>query len=72
MIVSILQTVFDTVVTQCVLVDSSTVICWKHPLVILRVLGLFHHFYYIPISGKPFEMHGLSICYRMLYQTDVF
>ena len=27
--------------TICVLVDSSTVICWMHPLVILWVSGLF-------------------------------
>ena len=31
--------------THCVLVDSSTVICWTRPFVILGVSGLFFRFY---------------------------
>ena len=30
--------------THCILVDSSTVICWTSPVVILGVLGLFCRF----------------------------
>ena len=37
--------------TQCILVDSPTVICWTNPFVILRVLGLFCRFYSI-FDGK--------------------
>ena len=33
--------------TNCILVDSSTVICWTSPFVILGVLGLFCCFYSI-------------------------
>ena len=33
--------------THCILVDSSTVICWMSPLVILGVLSLFCHFHSI-------------------------
>ena len=31
--------------TQCILVDSSTVICWMNPIVILGVSGQFCLFY---------------------------
>ena len=31
--------------TQCILVDSSTVICWIRPFVILGVSGLFCRLY---------------------------
>ena len=37
--------------TPCILVGSSTVICWMSPLVILGVSGLFFHFYSI-FDGK--------------------
>ena len=37
--------------TDCILVDSATVICWASPIVILGVLGLFCHFYSI-FDGK--------------------
>ena len=37
--------------TQCILVDSSTVICWTSPFVILGVSGLFCHIYSI-FNGK--------------------
>ena len=37
--------------THCILVGSSTVICWSSPFVILRVLVLFCHFYLI-FDGK--------------------
>ena len=33
--------------TQCILVDYSTIVCWTSPFVILGVLGLFCHFYTI-------------------------
>ena len=36
----------DLSFTHCILVDSSTVICWKSPFVILGVSGLFCRFYY--------------------------
>ena len=38
--------------THCILVGSSTVICWARLFVILGVLGLFSHFYTI-FKGKP-------------------
>ena len=31
--------------THCILIDSSTVICWTSPFAILGVSGLFCHFY---------------------------
>ena len=31
--------------THCILVDSSTIICWTSPFVILGVSGLLCHFY---------------------------
>ena len=37
--------------THCILVDSSTAICWMCPFLILGVLGLFCHFYSI-FDGK--------------------
>ena len=37
--------------THCILVDSPTIICWKGPLVILGVPGLFCRFYPI-FDGK--------------------
>ena len=37
--------------THCILVDSSTVICWMGPFVILGVSGLFCYFYSI-FGGK--------------------
>ena len=38
-------------ITHCLLVDSSTVVCWTSLLVILGVLSLFCHFYSI-LDGK--------------------
>ena len=35
------------ILTHCILVDSSTVICWMSPVVILGASGLFCHFYSI-------------------------
>ena len=40
-----------SLLTHCIMVDSSTVMCWKIPFVILGVLGLFCCFYSI-FSGK--------------------
>ena len=40
-----------TLLTKCILVDSSTVICWMSPFVILGVTSLFCHFYSI-FDGK--------------------
>ena len=37
--------------THCILVDSSTVICWMGPFIILGVSGLFCCFYSI-FDGK--------------------
>ena len=37
--------------SYCILVDSSTVICWMSPFVILGVSDLFCHFYSI-FDGK--------------------
>ena len=37
--------------THCILVDSSTIICWASPFVILRVSDLFCCFYSI-FDGK--------------------
>ena len=37
--------------TQCILVDSSTVTCWMSPFVILGVTGLFCCFHCI-VDGK--------------------
>ena len=37
--------------THCILVDSSIVICWMSPSVILGVSGLFCHFHSI-FDGK--------------------
>ena len=36
---------FSEKVNPCILVDSSTVICWTSPIVILGVSGLFCRFY---------------------------
>ena len=36
---------------HCILVDTSTVICWVSPFVILGVSGQFCHFYFI-FAGK--------------------
>ena len=38
--------------TYCILLDSSTVVCWVSPFVILRVLGLFCHLFLMenPVS----------------------
>ena len=41
----------DCLLTYCILVDSSTVICWTSPFVILWVSGLFCCFYSI-FDGK--------------------
>ena len=35
------------IVTRCILVDSSNVLCWTSPPVIIGVLDLFCHFYSI-------------------------
>ena len=40
-----------TLLTHCILVNSSTAICWTSPHVILGVLGLFTCFYSI-FDGK--------------------
>ena len=37
--------------THCILVDCSSVICWTSPFLILGVSGLFHHVYSI-FDGK--------------------
>ena len=39
------QLTTGSILTHCILVDSSTVKCWTDPFVILGVLGLFCHFY---------------------------
>ena len=39
--------------TQCILVDSSTVILWMSPFVILRVLDLFCQFYFFFLLENP-------------------
>ena len=38
--------------TKCILVDSSTVICWMSPFVILGVSSLFCHFYSILLANN--------------------
>ena len=40
-------TLFALLLTHCVLVDASTVICWTSPFVILGVSDLFRRFYNI-------------------------
>ena len=40
--------------THCIPVDSSTVICWMSPFVILWVSGLLCHFYSI-FDGKTVD-----------------
>ena len=42
---------FLTGLTHCIQVDSSMVLCWTSPYVILGVLGLFCYFYSI-FHGK--------------------
>ena len=42
----LLQEFSELHVMHCILVDSSTVICWTSPFVILGVLNLFCRFYY--------------------------
>ena len=42
--------VYSYILTHCILVDSSAVICWASPFVILRVSGLFGHFHSIFIG----------------------
>ena len=44
-----------------ILVDSSTVICWTHPLVILGVLGLACRFYMLDTSTCHFRGVGSSL-----------
>ena len=43
--------IFLPFLTHCILVDSSTVICWTSQFVIVEVLGLFCCFYSI-FDGK--------------------
>ena len=38
------EIIFLFTLTHCILADSSTVICWLSPFVILWVPGLFYHF----------------------------
>ena len=48
--------------THCILVDSSTVICWKSPFIILGMSGLFYCFYFdlglhcLPMTGFQVRM----------------
>ena len=39
--------IYPFALTHCIQVDSSGVICWTGSFVILRVSGLFDHFYSI-------------------------
>ena len=39
--------IYPFALTHCILLDSSTVICWMSPFVILGVSGLLCHFYSI-------------------------
>ena len=39
--------VYSFILTHCILVHSSTVICWMRPFVIIGVSGLFSRFYSI-------------------------
>ena len=52
--------------THCILVDSSTVICWTSPFVILGVSGLFCHFYSIlmenPVSKQCRARSDATLC----------
>ena len=41
----------DLIIIHCIWIDSSTVVCWTHPFLILGVSGLFCHFYSI-FDGK--------------------
>ena len=41
------------ILTHCILVDFSTVICWMSPFVLVGMLGLFSSFYSI-FHGKSF------------------
>ena len=43
--------VYLCILTHCIVVDSSTVICWRSPFLILGVSGLFCHIYSI-FDGK--------------------
>ena len=50
--------------THCILVDSSTVICWASPFVILGVSDLFCRFYFIS-DGKSDVASDLGLhCLR--------
>ena len=40
----------QTCLTHCLLIDSSAVISWTSPYVILGVSGLFCRFYYAPVT----------------------
>ena len=42
-----------TPLTHCILVDSSIVICWKSPFVILRVSGLFFFAFILFLMENP-------------------
>ena len=41
------------ILTHCLLADSSTVICWTSPFVILEMSDLFYHYYSV-FDGKSF------------------
>ena len=45
--------------THCILVDTSSVICWMSPFVILGVSGLLCHFYSI-FDGKSCEQTNVG------------
>ena len=52
--VIIISTVSILLLAHCILMDSSTVICWKSPFAILRVSGLFCCLYSI-FDGKSYK-----------------
>ena len=43
----------EGILTHCLLADSSTVICWTSPFVILEMSDLFYHYYSV-FDGKSF------------------
>ena len=64
--------------SHCILVESSIVICWRSPFVVLGVLGLFCRFYSIfdenPVSNvdpdqSPHYMHLILV---VLSAYDLF
>ena len=67
---SILRSTVLRKITYCILVDSSTVICWTNPFVILGVSGLFCRFYSIldyvaSYSGSVLSACDLYTCFKV-------